>query len=579
MKKFAIVSLFAAALIFMPQFINAQDHNCSGCDTGCGNSVIVRNIDDYIKQVTDTWQLPGLAAAFSIDGKQFYSKGFGVKELRPEDGTGFKGSLFSDNRIASGGYKGVVNLPGSPIDGNTVFQVGSVSKSFTATLIAVLIDEGKLSWEDTVKNILPDFKMYDPWVTDNMQVKDVMTHRTGLAGQAGTYIPNLGYGRDDVYKMMSLIKPAYSFRGDYEYNNITFIIAEKIIEKITGKSWEENIKERIFEPLGMNSSSVNASGFATSANVATPHDYSYAEGGIKTLPLYADEQALHWLTVIGPAGSVCSSVNDMAKYAQMHCNNGWYAEPGVNGGTDTVRIMSGKAMKAMHKGVTVTSQNDTRTTLYAPCWFVEQNNRYRLYFHTGTTWGMTALCFYVPEINFSGIILVNSEANTSPRYAIMRRAIDLILASKAGLDMNEPGNVSALKDYSREDFDKWCKSAAESAEKAAREKAAVADSIAGGLKRIPPAPGKKTLKGKYKKDELFGDAEITIEKGGLYIAVGKMGYKNKLNHIEGNKYEFRSDGHAFPVRFTTDDSGEKITGFIIKFNYGEEDDFGGWIKK
>lgn len=566
MKKFPFLFAVAVSLFALPHFSFAQEHNCAECTDGCKNKVIVQDLDDYIKQVVDTWQLPGLAAAFSIDGKLVYAKGFGVKELRPVDGVGFKGSLASDTKIASGGYRGVVNEPGVPVDANTVFQIGSVSKSFTATLMAILIDEGKVKWEDTVKNILPDFKMYDPWVTENMQVKDIMTHRTGIAEQAGTYIPNLGYGRDDIYKMLALIKPAYSFRGAYEYNNITFIIAEKIIEKITGKTWEENVKERIFQPLGMNSSALNAAGFANAPDVATPHDYSYGENGITVLPLYADEQALHWLTVVGPAGSVCSSVNDMARYAQMHCNNGWYAKPNAAGGTDTVRIMSEQAMKTLHKGVTITSQNEKRTTLYAPCWFVEQNNRYRLYFHTGTTWGMTALCFYVPEIGFSGVILVNSEANTSPRYAIMRRGIDLMLGSE-------------LKDYSKEDFESWLKKAKEGAEKTAQKKAAVADSVARGLKKIAPAPDKKALVGKYVKDELFGDAEITLEKGKLYIAIGKKGYKNLLKHIEGYKYEFRSDGHAFPVNFTMAGDGRKATGFVVEFNYGEEEDFGGWIRK
>lgn len=550
MKKITLLAAFALTASIMPHFAVAQ------------NEQIVKSIDQYINKVQLQWQLPGLAAAFTIDGKVVYAKGFGVKEQRPADGVGFKGVLALDRKVTSGGYPGVVNEPGALVNENTVFQIGSVSKSFTATVIADLIDEGKLKWSDTVKNLLPDFKMYDPWVTQNMQLKDVMTHRTGLAGQAGTYIPNLGYSRDDVYKMIALIKPTYTFRGEYEYNNITFIIAQKIIEKITGKSWEDNIKERILQPLGMNTTSLNAEGFANSKNVATPHDYSY-KGEIVTLPLYADEQALNWLTVVGPAGSVNSSVTDMIKYAQMHCNNGWY----VNQNKDTVRIMSEKAMKNLHKGVTITSQTDNRTTLYAPCWFVEQNNHYRLYFHTGTTWGMTALCFYVPEAKLSGVILVNSEADSSPRYAIMRKLIDL----KMGLD--------TTKDYSKTDFDDWYKSAKEDWDKALAAKTAVADSLAKGLKKLPVVPDNKALVGEYTKDALFGDAQITLEKDGLYIAIGKMGYKNKLNHVEGAKYEFRSDGHAFPINFTTDEKGKKATGFVVEFNYGEEKDFGGWVRK
>jgi Beta-lactamase class C and other penicillin binding proteins len=473
---------------------------------------LANNINNYIEQVKDTWQLPGLAAAFYIDGEVILSKGYGIKEQVPADGIGYKGSRVDDRKIASGGFKGVVNRANSPIDNNTVFQIGSVSKSFTATVMASLVDEKKIKWEDTVKNILPDFKMYDSWVTENMQVKDIMTHHTGLAEQAGTYFPNLGYNRDDIYKMLALMKPAYSFRGDYQYNNITFIIASKIIEKITGKSWEENVYERIFNPLKMNSSSLNAKGYATSENVATPHDYSYL-GKIVTLPLYADEQALYWLTGVGPAGSVNSSVNDMIKYAQMHMNNGFIVNKNnQTGNLDTIRIISEEAAKYLHKGQTITSQNDNKINLYGHCWFVEQNNRYKLYFHTGTTWGMTALCFYVPQYKLCGVILVNSEAGSSPRYAIMRRYIDLAIGAPADT------YTDVYKDYNKEYFQEWLTNSKKRWEKSQTEEA---------NKVIKPAPDSNKLVGDYVKDELFGDAKISIENGDLYIEIGKNGFKIK----------------------------------------------------
>lgn len=572
MKKL-FITLGLASLLFSTNNLVAQDVNEKD------QKIMLENLDSYIKEVVAKWQLPGISTTFSIDGKVVFSKGYGTKEQRPENGVGLSGSLASDRGVKSGGFPGVVNTPNAPIDGNTLFQIGSTSKSFTATVMADLIDEGKIKWTDTVSNILPDFKMYDPWVTENMQIQDVMTHKSGLEEQAGTYIPNLGYTRDDVYKMIARIKPAYSFRGDYQYNNITFIIAEKIIEKVTGKSWEENVRERIFKPLGMDRSTMNGDGFATATNVATPHNYSFENGKIETLPLYGDEQALHWLTVVGPAGSIVSSTNDMAKYAQMHSNKGWLAVPNDNGGVDTVRIMSKAAMEKLHEGVTITSQTDYRTTLYAPCWFVEQNNQYRLYFHTGTTWGMTTLCFYVPELNFSGAILVNSEAGSLPRYAIMNRGIDLMLAERAGKDFSDPATIAELADKNTTSFNSWYKSAKESDDKDIAERKAVADSIAKGLKVLAPAPKAKVLVGDYVKDELFGNAKITLEDGDLYIAIGKMGFKNKLKHVEGNTFSVRSDGHSFPVNFTLDAKGKKATGFEVEFRYGEEKDFGGWVRK
>ena len=531
---------------------------------------VAKEIDSYVQEVISTWKIPGMAVAFSWDNTPLLVKGYGVKEQRPADGIGFRGVSANDRNVASGGVPGVVNEPGEPIDENTVFQIGSVSKSFTATIMGQLVDEGLVKWTDTVKNILPDFKYYDPWVTEHMQVMDVMTHRTGIGGQVGTYFPNLGYDREDCYKMLALYKPAYTFRGAYQYNNSTFLIAEKIIEKVTGKSWEENLQERVFNKAGMKSSSANAEGYAASKNVATPHDYRFTtveqakaqfpelvdipadtKGEIVTLPLYGDEQALYWLTGVGPAGSINSTVVDMLRYAQMHMNNGFIVD-----NADTTRVMSEKAMRKLHEGVTITSQNDNRTTLYAHCWFVEQNNKYRLYFHTGTTWGMTAICFFVPEIKLSGVILSNCEMGSNPRYAIMYKLVDLI--------MGLPG-----KDYNKEYFESYISSNEKSW---AKERAA--------KKEILPAPAPdKALVGEYSKDELFGDAKITKENGDLYISLGKQGYKNKLVHINGNVWHFRSDGYAFPVTFTFDEKNKKAESFIVGFPNKEEEYIGGWVRK
>jgi CubicO group peptidase (beta-lactamase class C family) len=123
---------------------------------------IANQIDQYVQQVISTWKIPGAAVAFSLDNEPLLIKGYGVKEVRPEDGTGFRGIPASDRSVASGGVPGVVNTPGEPIDENTVFQIGSVSKSFTSTIMGQLVDEGLVKWTDTVKNILPDFRYYDP---------------------------------------------------------------------------------------------------------------------------------------------------------------------------------------------------------------------------------------------------------------------------------------------------------------------------------------------------------------------------------------------------------------------------------
>lgn len=517
-----LTAILAIALISLSQpFVAfAADHV-----NGQSTADIVKELDEYISDVRQTWHIPGMAAAFALDGEVILAKGYGVKEI--------------------GGTE--------PVTEKSIFQIGSVSKSFTASVIASLVDEGKLSWNDTVKNILPDFEMYDPWVTENMQIKDIMTHKSGIAGQVGTYIPNLGYDRDDVYKMLARIKPAYSFRGDFRYNNITFIIAAKIIEKVTGKSWEENVQERIFNPLGMTSSGVNGEFFKDAAEATTPHSYYFYKDSIYVDALHGDDQALWWLTVIGPAGSVCSSVEDMIKYAEFHRQNGLVGDK---------QVISEEQVKYLHKGQSISSQYDNRITLYGNCWYVEQNDRYRVYFHTGTTWGMTALCFYVPQIKFSGVILVNCEAGENPRYSIMRRAIDMIMGAPVNKYSDE------FIDYNSVNFSNWWKDNQEW--EAEQEPESETEPKA--------APKSELLVGKYAKDELFGGATIFEKDGELYITIGKKGFTNKLNHKDGNTFSFWSDGHEFPINFTLSPNGRKVTGFEVEFNYNEEDYLGGWRK-
>lgn len=540
---------------------------------------LAAQIDSYAKTVMAQWELPGFALAVSVDNKVIMSKGYGVKELRPANGIGFKGARFDDRSVTSGGVQGVVNEPGAPIDAKTIFQIGSISKSFTAAIMAQLVEEKKVKWTDKVIDILPDFKMFtdeDGYVTRNMMVRDCFLHSTGLVNEAGTYFGNLGYDRHDTYKLLGLMKPGFSFRSAYDYNNITFMIAWEIIEKLTGKTWEENIQERVFNPLKMNATRVNAEGFASSKNVATPHDWTYS-GKIEVMPLYANEQALHWLTVIGPAGGVSSNVEDMIRYAQFHCNNGYVVNRDASGAVvDTTFIMPRRAMAGLHRGYTVTSQDSTKTNLYAMCWFVEQNNRFRLYFHTGTTWGMTAICFYVPEHKIAGVVLVNSEVNANPRYAIMRRVIDLVRIYQ-GVDPQP----AALRDYSTEYFNSY---------KEARDKALAAAKAVKNEDVLAEVADPSIFVGKYVKDELFGDFYVTYEKpakkggekGKLFIEFGKKkgqsGFKNELKHISGNKYEFRCDGWGFEVTFTQESSGA-VSGLNLKFGCGEEACFGGWTKE
>lgn len=491
------------------------------CATGLyaqGTEEIVANIDSYAAKVRKEWRIPGFSLTVVKDGDVVLSKGYGVKER---------------------GQK-------APVDENTVYQIGSVSKSFTAALMAIMVDEGKVSWTDKVKDILPGFELVDKDIEDVVEVRDLMTHKLGFKGQAGTYLPNVGYSRDDVAKMMSRVQPAYGFREGLHYNNMTFLWALQIIEKVSGMSWEENLRTRIFEPLGMTTASCNKEGFLASENRAEQHDYSRGKDSARVAVLKGESRALHWLTVVGPAGGINCSAADLAKWAEFH------RQMGV--APDGQRLISYKQMQYLHKGYSISSQTDNMIKLYGHCWYVEQNEKYRVYYHTGTVWGHSALCVFMPSQNLSIAMLFDAEVPNGPRFAIMRRVIDLY--------RGEPDI-----DYSTNEYRKWINGSGGGS----------GNGTGWTIKYTSATPSASSLVGHYTKDELFGDANVYISDGKLYIKVGKEGWKHRLVHTKGNKYQFTSDGHTFPVIFRIDPSTGKANAFEINWGCGER--LGAWNRQ
>ena len=524
MKRTAII--FTSIFLLATSLNGQTTNNIPERHPAIPKDKIIENIEQTIEQVRSDWKIPGMGVSVYKDGEVILSKGYGVKSLETRE----------------------------PVDEHTLFQIGSVSKSFTAALLAQLVDEGLLKWEDKVKTHLPDFEMYDPWVSENLQVKDLTSHRTGLRDDIGTYLGNLGYDRGDIYRMLRLMPPAYTFRGDYQYNNITFIPAAMIIEKLTGKSWEENIRDRIFKPLGMDESTLNGEGFGAALSdgtAALPYTFERKGREMNIWPMYGDEQALWWLSVIGPAGSLCCTPADLIKWAVFHLKDGKAGDK---------QLISGKQMNYLHRGVTITSQTAEKTNLYGHCWFIEQTRKCRLYFHTGTTWGMTTICAFVPEMDFAMTIQVNNEAPSEARHAILRRAIDLFLGYED-------------YDYNAEYLAAWYKRADERAaaeEKTAAERTAVA------------APAWSRIQGQYTpQHDILGGIDILIEDGRLWIKLhNKKAWKRELKHVNGNVFNFRADGAGFDVSFHFDDPdqwGSLSKGLSITVGSGE--DFANWDRK
>ena len=248
--------------------------------------VNVKSIDNYIEKSRRQWEVPGMAVAIVKDGEVVLSRGYGIKELGKAD----------------------------KVDGDTQFAIASNTKAFVASCLAQLVEEGELSWDDKVKQYLPYFSMYDdPYVSSETTIKDLLCHRIGLGTFSGDV---LWYKSErepkDFIKQANYVPQVFGFRNGYGYSNLMFITAGEVIREVSGKPWEDFVKERFLTPLEMNQTTLRLA--MVSENVATPHKPTLDKG---TVPI-------KWVSwdKVSAAGGIISSTNDMAKWMMMNLNRG-----------------------------------------------------------------------------------------------------------------------------------------------------------------------------------------------------------------------------------------------------------------
>ena len=205
-----------------------------------------QSIEDLVKKAMQTFQVPGVAIGIIKHGKIIHQQGYGIANLDT----------------------------GSPVDENTIFKIASNSKAFTAAALAILVDQGKLNWDDKVIQYLPDFQMYDSWVTKEFNILDLLTHRSGLrigAGDLMLWPEPTKFSREEVVKNLRYLKPVTSFRNQYAYDNLLYIVAGEVIASISGQSWEAFIESNIFKPLGMENCFAGGVDTNKYLNLVTPH--------------------------------------------------------------------------------------------------------------------------------------------------------------------------------------------------------------------------------------------------------------------------------------------------------------------
>ncbi|VVB69031.1 D-aminopeptidase [uncultured archaeon] len=328
---------------------------------------ILQDFEQYAEEGMKDWQVPGMAIAIVRDNETIYQKAFGVRKVNGTD----------------------------KVTNNTLFQIGSTTKAFTAALVGMMVDEGKMKWNDKVIDHLPDFRMRDPWVTREFTITDLMAHRSGLPEYSGADLVTLGYGRDYLMQSLRNTEPVTSFRSTYAYQNTLFLVAAALVENETGKSWEDNIRGRIFQPLEMSNSSVDMRSFQQAKDVAYLHQMR--NGTVTALPM--DWKYMDWVYVYGPAGGINSNIIDMTKWLRLQMNNGSF---------EGKQIISKNGTIYMHTPQTVIGAMPSgNSVFYCQGWLYQESRPYNIIWHNGGTLSHKTMVAFVPQAKIGIVILSN----------------------------------------------------------------------------------------------------------------------------------------------------------------------------
>lgn len=319
-------------------------------------------------QAMTTWQVPGLALAIVRNDSVIYAKGYGVRSIETR----------------------------APVDARTLFAIGSDSKAFTAGAVAMLVTDGKMRYDAPVTQYLPWFQLYDPWVTRQVTIRDLLTHRSGLDQHDAVWY-GTGLSRDEVIRQVRFIKPDFSFRSRFGYSNMMYLTAGQAAAAAAGVSWDLLVHDRIFVPLGMTSSNTSIRAEAGVSDVATPH--GLAHDTVYTMPYRNVDD-------IGPAGAINSNVIDMAQWVRFQLSGGVY-----NG----KRLVGEAPFRENHISQTLMgtteepfgSKDQSHVQAYGMGWVVSDYRHNDFWVHEGGIDGMLSLVGMLPKQHFGIVILTN----------------------------------------------------------------------------------------------------------------------------------------------------------------------------
>ena len=358
-------------------------------------TALPKDFDAYVARVMRQFQVPGMAIAVVKDGRVVLAKGYGVRR-------------FGDP---------------TPVDERTLFGIASNTKAFTATALGILVEEGKLQWDAPVVNYLPWFQMYDPFVTRELTVRDLLVHRSGLGLGAGDLMwwPASTYDRREIARRLRYIKPATSFRTAYAYDNVLYSVAGELIEAVSGQTWEDFVSTRILSKVGMTGSNVRHSAAAAGGNVATPH--APIDGHVRPITPFASDN-------VNPAGGINSGAADIAKWLIVQLDSGKLA--------DGTRLFSPRTTFELWTIVTPYRVGRLPTELaalqanfagYGLGFEMRDYRGWKIVSHTGGLPGFVSKITLVPDQRLGIAVFTNQESG-DPFQAVTWRLLDHYLGAR-----------------------------------------------------------------------------------------------------------------------------------------------------
>ena len=341
--------------------------------------------DQRVDDAMRSRDVPGMAIAVVKGGEIVHARGYGVRRLGAPDA----------------------------VDADTIFPTGSTGKAVTAAALAILVDDGKLGWDDRVIDHLPDFRMYDPWVTREMTVRDLLLHRSGLGLGAGDllFIPRTSRSRADIVRALRHIEPATSFRSGYAYDNILYIVAGELVSTVSGQPWEKFVRERIFAPLGMTTAVSDENDRFATANRVQPHARLDPRlRGLGRQQVLPEREGLG--QVGAPAGGLSWSANDFARWMQAQLALG--AIPGGEGKrlwseANALEMWSPQVPVPVRRYPAPISDITPQFSGYALGWNVQDYRGVKVVQHGGAVFGVLAFVVLVPEHDLGIALMINAE--------------------------------------------------------------------------------------------------------------------------------------------------------------------------